>query len=203
MFFSFDGVDGVGKSTQIRLFCDWLRELGHDVATCRDPGSTDLGEKLREIVLLGHAIPIDARSEMLLYMAARAQLVAELIRPALDEGRTVVSDRFLLANVVYQGYGGGLDIETLWQVGNVATAGCLPDLTFVLDLDLVQANQRMQGELDRMESKGDAYRERVRQGYLQEANRHADRMVVIDAQHDIETVHRAVRAAAESRLSSS
>src|SRR5262245_37167265 len=124
MFFSFDGIDGVGKSTQLLLFCNALRSTHHDVVECRDPGSTELGDAIREILLHGgESIPIGRRSEMLLYMAARAQLVEEVIRPALEAGKIVVSDRFLLANVVYQGHAGGLDIETVRTVGRVATDG--------------------------------------------------------------------------------
>ncbi|MFP6576922.1 MAG: dTMP kinase [Pirellulaceae bacterium] len=123
MFISFDGVDGVGKSTQTELFVEWLREQGRTVVTCRDPGSTELGERLRTLVLKASDIKIDAESEMLLYMAARAQLVAEVIQPALAAGQVVVSDRFLLANVVYQGHAAGLDPQSIWDVGNVATAG--------------------------------------------------------------------------------
>src|SRR5262245_11926005 len=101
MFFSFDGIDGVGKSTQLRLFCEWLTAQGRDPVVCRDPGSTPLGEEIRKILLASHdSTPIGPRSEMLLYMAARAQLVDEVIRPALAAGRIVVSDRYLLANVV-------------------------------------------------------------------------------------------------------
>ena len=107
MFFSFDGVDGAGKSTQIRLLADWLRARGREVITCRDPGTTSLGEKLRGLLLEHHDTPIHRRAEMLLYMAARAQLVEEVIRPALQAGRDVLSDRFLLANVVYQAHAGG------------------------------------------------------------------------------------------------
>ena len=123
MFFSFDGIDGVGQNDkQMQLFCDWLNEQNHEVVTCRDPGSTPLGEQVREILLTsGEETPIAARSEMLLYMAARAQLVDEVIRPALDAGKTVVSDRYLLANVVYQGYAGGLDVAAVRDVGSVAT----------------------------------------------------------------------------------
>jgi dTMP kinase len=200
MFYSFDGVDGVGKTTQIRLFSEWLRERGHEVVICRDPGSTELGERIRQIVLQGQAIRIDARSEMLLYMAARAQLVAEVIRPALEAGRTVVSDRFLLANVVYQGYGGGLAIEELWQVGHVATAGCRPDLTFVLDLEVAETERRLGNQLDRMEAKGSEYRRRVRDGYLREAVGHAESMVVIDAGQEIPAVQQAVRSAAQQHM---
>src|SRR4051794_34374945 len=116
MFFSFDGIDGVGKSTQVRLFDEALRSRGYDVVVCRDPGSTPLGERIREVVLSSdEATPIGRRSEMLLYMAARAQLVEEVIRPALDAGRIVVADRYLLANVVYQGHAGGLDPNQIWQ----------------------------------------------------------------------------------------
>src|SRR5262245_29446614 len=99
MFFSFDGIDGVGKTTQMQLFCQWLAERGEEVVSCRDPGSTPLGERVREILLAsGEETPISPRSEMLLYMAARAQLVDQVIHPALQAGKTVVSDRFLLAN---------------------------------------------------------------------------------------------------------
>ena len=133
MFFCFDGVDGVGKSTQSRAFCQWLRELGRDVVSCRDPGSTELGEALRKIVLEDHGTPLHRRSEMLLYMAARAQLVEQVIRPALLAGKTVVSDRYLLANVVYQGHAGGLSAAQVWQVGEVAVDGLRPDLTLVLE----------------------------------------------------------------------
>ncbi|MCP4812538.1 MAG: dTMP kinase, partial [Planctomycetaceae bacterium] len=104
MFISFDGVDGVGKSTQAAQFVEWLQEQGHQVLRCRDPGSTELGERLRTLVLKDTKISIAAGSEMLLYMAARAQLVSEVIQPALASGKVVVSDRFLLANVVYQGH---------------------------------------------------------------------------------------------------
>ena len=157
MFLSFDGVDGVGKSTQIELFCRWLEQRGHVVVTCRDPGSTELGEALREIVLQAFETPIHRTSEMLLYMASRAQLVAQVVRPALAAGSVVVSDRFLLANVVYQGYAGGLDVDALWQVGEVATGGLHPDLTFVLDMDVPAAQRRMDRVPDRMEAQGLEY----------------------------------------------
>ena len=163
MFLSFDGVDGVGKSTQLDLCCQWLAHQGWDVVTCRDPGSTELGEAVRQIVLQSVTTPIHRTSEMLLYMAARAQLVEEVIRPALAEGRFVVCDRFLLANVVYQGYAGGLDVERLWRVGEVATGGLHPDLTIVLDMNVLDARQRMQREraLDRMESQGTEFLQRA------------------------------------------
>src|SRR4051812_38876751 len=139
MFFSFDGIDGAGKSTQISLLADWLRTKGKEVVTCRDPGSTELGEKLRGLLLDHHDTPIHRRSEMLMYMAARAQLVEEVIRPALAAGKSVISDRYLLANVVYQAHAGGLSPEEVWQVGLVTVAGVMPTLTFILDLPATAA----------------------------------------------------------------
>ena len=200
MFFSFDGIDGVGKSTQMTLLVDWLRQRGCDVLTCRDPGSTELGERLREILLHKSDTPIGRRAEMLLYMASRAQMVDQVIRPALDAGRVVVSDRFLLANVVYQGYAGGLAVEDLWRVGEVAVAGLLPARIFLLDMDVVAAVQRRNRDPDRMESQGLDYMEAVRQGFLTEAARRQE-IVVIDAGRDITTVQADIRRAAEGILS--
>jgi dTMP kinase len=189
MFFSFDGIDGVGKSTQMDLFHDALRAAGHDVVACRDPGSTWLGERIRAIVLESDAeSPIGRRSEMLLYMAARAQLVDEVIRPALAAGKIVVSDRYLLANVVYQGHASGLDVRAVRQVGEVATDAVHPDCVFVLDMPLEAAARRMSRELDRMESQGDAYRGRLRDGYLAEAATDP-RIHVIDAARPVDAVH--------------
>ena len=200
MFFSIEGGDGTGKSTQVGLLGEWLRELGHDVLACRDPGSTSLGEAVRGIVLHAHDLRIGRRSEMLLYMAARAQLTEEVIRPALDAGKIVVSDRYLLSNVVYQGYGGGLDVPELWQVGRVATGGLLPDLTIVLDLPVERAASRLQRALDRMEQQGDAFHARVRQGFLDEAARQPDRVVAISADRPIDEVQKAIRQIVAGRL---
>ncbi len=186
MFFSFDGLDGVGKTTQMDLFVEWLGEHGHDVVRCHDPGSTPLGEAIRAI-LLGHREPISRRAEMLLFMAARAQLVDEVIRPALEAAKTVVSDRFLLANVVYQGHAGGLDVQTIWRIGRVTTAGILPDLVFVLDMPPAAAAGRIDRQRDRMESQGAAYDARLRQGFLAEA---AEDPVADDQPREV-LVHRA------------
>lgn len=196
MFFSIDGGDGTGKSTQVELLAAWLRAEGRDVVTCRDPGSTGLGEALRELVLARRDLAIDRRAEMLLYMAARAQMVEEVIRPALAAGKTVVSDRYLLANVVYQGHAGGLDPATLWEVGRVAVGGVMPDLTVVLDLPAPEAARRLTGDLDRMEQQGEAFHARVREGFLAEAARQPGRITVVDASGPIEAVQAEIRAAA-------
>jgi dTMP kinase len=201
MFFSFDGVDGAGKSTQINRFTNWLREQGREVVACRDPGSTALGEAVRNILLHRTEIPIHRRSEMLLYMAARAQLVEEVIRPALAAGHTVVSDRFLLANIVYQGYAGGLDVEELRHVGAVTVAGTMPDLTFVLDIEAEAAAARLTRSLDRMEAQGIEYLRHVRQGFLEEAKLRPETVVVIDAARPVEAVQAEIQAAAERAFS--
>jgi dTMP kinase len=195
LFFSIDGGDGVGKSTQSKLFCQWLRGQGREVVACRDPGSTNLGNAVREILLHRHDLTIHRRSEMLLYMAARAQMVEEIIRPALEQGKIVVSDRYLLANVAYQGYGGGLDVETLWQVGQVSTGGLMPDLTIVLDLPANTATGRINRQLDRMEQQGAAFHARVREGFLTEADRRPG-IVVVNAAASIDDVQTAIRQAA-------
>lgn len=192
MFLSLDGIDGAGKSTQMGLLCDWLARQGHDVIACRDPGSTPLGERLRSLLLERGATTIGPRAEMLLYMAARAQLVDEVIRPALARGQTVVSDRYLLANVVYQGHAGGLDPQELWNVGHVATGGLAADLTLVLDLDPRRATGRLSRPLDDLERRDEAFRERLRAGFLAEAARDPKRIVVIDAAHGIDEVHAAI-----------
>ena len=187
MFFSFDGIDGVGKSTQVELFADWLRRQGREVVECRDPGSTPVGEKVRGI-LLDTKSSISVCAEMLLYMAARAQLVDEVIRPALTAGKTIVSDRFLLANVVYQGYAGGLDVAAVWDVGRVATDGVMPDCIYLLDMSPQAALGRMGDQLDRVENRGQEYRERLRAGFLEEATQWGDAVHVIDADRPVEEI---------------
>jgi dTMP kinase len=195
-----DGMDGAGKSSQLGPLAAWLAEGGREVVTCRDPGSTNVGDAIREILLDRRDLHLDPTAEMFLYMAARAQLVAEVVRPALARGAWVVSDRFLLSNVVYQGHAGGLDPATLWRVGNVATGGLAPDLVLVFDIDLETAATRMNRPLDKLEARGDAYRERLRAGYLHEASADPDRIRVIDARGTPEEVGMAARAVVVERF---
>jgi dTMP kinase len=187
-FLSLDGLDGTGKSTQCRLLADWLRRLGHHVTECADPGGTAVGDLLRN-VLLDRRQEMSLTCEMLLFMASRAQLVAEVIRPALDAGNIVVADRFLLANVVYQGHAGGLDPGRIWEIGGVATGGLLPDRTVVLDLPPERAAIRRGRPADRMESRAAEYQGRVRDGFLEEARRQPDRIRVVDASGSLAEVH--------------
>jgi len=202
MFLTIDGLDGAGKSTQLDLLQQWLAEQGKEVVVCRDPGSTRLGERIRDL-LLAHdeQTLIGRRAEMLLYMAARAQLVEEVIRPALAAGKCVLADRYLLANVVYQGHAGGLDVDALWEIGYVATAGVMPDLTLVLDLTPEKAARRMKRQLDRMETQDETFRQNLRAGFLREAQRHPQRIVVIDASAAIDAVAAEIRVHVDSLIS--
>lgn len=196
MFFSFDGIDGVGKSTQVKLFVQWLQERGAEVVQCRDPGSTPLGEAIRKILLNHDEARVDQYAEMLLYMAARAQMVAELIKPALQAGKTVVCDRYLLANVAYQAYGAGLPVDEVKAVGKVAIQQIGPDVTFVLDIDPRAVAERFQ-TLDRMESRGLEFQQRVREGFLREAALNPAKFPVIDAAASIESIQQQIRRIAE------
>jgi dTMP kinase len=203
MFITFDGVDGAGNSTQVQLLREWLIARGQQVVTCRDPGSTSLGEKLREVLLSHHDVSIHRRSEMLLYMAARAQLVEEVIRPALAQGDWVLSDRYLLANVVYQAHAGGLKVDDVWQTGQIATSGLLPRLTFVLDMPAAAARQRQGRPPDRMEAQGLDYLEQVRQGFLTEAKAARIPIVVLNADRPPEAIHADVVDRIEKLIASS
>ncbi len=200
MFVSLDGVDGAGKSTQVKLLIEWLQNRGREVVSIRDPGGTKLGEALREILLHRQEIPLAMTAEMLLYMASRAQLVSEIIRPALQDNKVVVADRYLLANVVYQGHAGGLPTESIWAVGSIATAGLTPNLTCVLDLPVEVAMQRLTGGLDRLESRGREYMEKVRRGFLLEASALADSAIVVDATLDVDSIHTQIVASIEKSL---
>ena len=187
MFITLDGVDGGGKSTQISRLREALESLGYEVESVRDPGSTDTGEAIRKI-LLDSELDMHRRSEAFLYMAARAQLVEERIRPALEQDKIVISDRFLLANVVYQSAAGGESTEQLWNLGAIATAGLRPDLTLLLDLPAEVSMQRLSRPVDRMESRGEPYLEAVRQGFLAQVPRAGNAHEVIDATLDADAV---------------
>jgi dTMP kinase len=192
-FLVLDGLDGTGKSTQCTLLVEWLASQKVPAVACSDPGGTPLGQELRKILLFGREHQIAMPAEALLFMASRAQLVAEVIRPALERGDCVVSDRFTLANVVYQGHAGGMSPEELWQVGSLATGGLEPDLTLVLDLPLDAALARRGREADRMEERDREFQEAVKRGFLFEAGRRPEKHRIVDAAPDVDAVQRAIR----------
>lgn len=197
-FISLDGLDGAGKSTQCRLLAEWLRARGLAVVECSDPGGTEIGQVLRNL-LLEYRGQMSLPCEALLFMASRAQLTAEIICPALDQNQAVVCDRFLLANVVYQGHAGGLDPQLLWSIGLMATGGLEPDLTFVLDLPTEIARSRRKTQADRMESRAGDFHERVRSGFRIEAERRPERIVLLDATAPVNVIQEKMRQAITSK----
>ncbi|NDC63966.1 MAG: dTMP kinase [Planctomycetia bacterium] len=199
-FIVLEGIDGAGKSSQIGPLVDWLRDRGRTVVTCRDPGSTAVGDAVRGILLDRHDVTLAPMAEMLLYMAARAQLAAEVIGPALARGEWVVSDRYLLANVVYQGHAGGLDPELIRRIGEAATGGILPDLVIVLDVDLGTAARRLSRPLDKLENRGEDFRRRLREGYRAEAARNPGRIRVVNAAAGVAEVGALLRASVADHL---
>ncbi len=170
--------------------------------SCSDPGGTEVGTVLRSL-LLEQKSHINLPCEALLFMASRAQLVDEIIRPALAHGQIVVSDRFLLANVVYQGHAGGLDPKLLWRIGLMATQGLEPDLTLVLDLPPEVASARLPGPRDRLESRPFSYQERVREGFRAEVSANPRKMRLVDASGSIELVQAEIRSQVMTHLQAS
>jgi dTMP kinase len=189
--FALDGPDGCGKSTQVRLLCEWLEEQGASCVTFRDPGDTLVGERIREILLSPVHEGMGAMTEMLLFMASRAQLWTEKIKPALDAGHCVVVDRWLSSTCAYQGHAGGFGVERVIKIAHDCLERVWPDVTIILDVDRTTAAQRMDRELDRMEQKGDSYHQRVREGFLGLAQNRIG-FSVVDASQALEAVHRAV-----------
>lgn len=203
MFITFEGSEGTGKSTQIRLLADYLEQFGHEVVTTREPGGTTIGEQVR---LCLHDVAnqnMSPAAEALLYSASRAQLVEEIIRPALNRGCTVLSDRYADSTLAYQGYGRGLDLSALDSIMRLVTAGLTPDLTFLLDLDVqIGLSRRSVGgaEMNRMDLQTVAFYERVRKGYWQLAEAEPDRWVIVDANRPVEQIQADLRAEVGRRL---
>ena len=187
-FIVIDGPDGCGKSTQALLIGEWLEQQGIDIVRYRDPGTTDIGEQIRNILLDQANEKMDTRTELLLYMAARAQLWAEEISPALDQGKWVILDRWLSSTCAYQGFAARFGINNVISIAEDSLEKPWPDLTIILDVDLDTAKPRLNAQLDRMEQKGDAFHKSVREGFLELANNN-EGFVVVDASGTIEDVH--------------
>jgi len=195
LFITFEGGDGTGKSTQVRLLAEWLAEQGRAVVTTREPGGTEVGTALRDIVL-HHRGEVDARAEALLYAADRAQHIGTLVRPALERGDVVVQDRYIDSSVAYQGAGRVLDAAEIKRISMWATGDLVPDLTVLLDLPGEVARARLAGEkkvFDRLENEHDDFHERVRAGFLQLADDQPQRFLVVDATGSIDEIARVIR----------
>lgn len=193
LFISFEGIDGVGKSTQVKLLAEYLTEAGREVTLTREPGGTELGDSIRELLLHGKG-HVDARAEALLYAADRAQHVALEIEPALATGTDVITDRYLDSSVAYQGAGRGLGANEIRELSLFAVGGLLPSLTVLLDLTVEQAAARLAGtELDRLESEKAEFFEAVRQGFLALAAAEPDRWLVLDASLSVDQIAAKIR----------
>lgn len=191
LFITFEGPDGCGKTTQMKLLAEYFTKNGKEVVLTREPGGKGLGEKVREI-LLNYDGEVSDRCESFLFLADRAQNIDIVVNPAVKAGKIVLCDRHIDSTVAYQGYGRGLDIERINMLNNLATNGKKPDLTFVFDVDVETSMKRVGKEKDRMESAGVEFHNRVRQGYLELAKQEPQRIKVIDATKSIEEIHKKV-----------
>ena len=193
LFIVFEGVDGAGTTTQCDKLYRRLSSAGHQVVQTREPGGTEAGERIRELVLDPLLHCLEDRTELLLYAASRRQLVSEVINPALESNKPVISDRYTASTVAYQGFGRGLDFDLVQQANALATAGLVPDLTVFLDLDVDLAFERRQqrssgAEQDRLEQAGLQFQAKVRRGYLELAKGNPEQSALIDASPPLEEV---------------
>lgn len=199
-FIVLEGIDGSGKTTQLKLLGDKLKDRGLPVLHTREPGGTRIGDKIREILLNPEYQELVPRAEAFLYAAARAQHVAQVIMPALAKGTIVLCDRFLDSSLAYQGFGRGIEVSLLERINEPATDGLIPDLTIVLDfctedgMDRINLSGR---RIDRIERETGAFHQKVRMGYLALAGRSPARYRVINANRPVEQVHRDIMTAAE------
>ena len=200
MFITFEGGEGCGKSTQIKLLAQALEQRGYQVLQVREPGGTAVGERVREVLLAKESEGLDPVAELMLYEAARAQIVSQVIRPALASGKVVLCDRFYDSTLAYQGYGRGLDVQLIRSLNAAATGGLAPNMTVLLAIDPAEGLARAKGvtggdgEGDRIEAAGLAFHQRVWQGFAAVAQEEPERVAVIGAAGSIDEVHEAVLA---------
>ena len=205
VFITFEGIDGCGKSTQREMLAKQLRQRGDEVVVTREPGGTVIGEDIRRVLISDASVHIAPTTELLLYVAARAQHVAELIRPSLEAGRVVISDRYTDSTVAFQGYGRGLDLQIIERMNRFATGGLVPDLTIVFDLDPAAARLRLGsrpvgGLLGAFDDQHVDFHERMRTGYLKMASGDPARIRVVDASGTAEETHSTVMALVLKKL---
>lgn len=193
IFVTFEGIEGSGKTTQARLLTDFLGKQGFDVVLTREPGGPPISEKIRSILLDNANPEMQAMTELLLYEASRHQHVREVIKPALQAGKSVICDRFADASTAYQGYGRGIDIEKVKYLNLIATEGVWPDLTFLLDVPCEIGLKRLGRSLDRIESETIDFHERVRKGYLEIAKCEPERVKLIDGLQSIDSIFKTIK----------
>ncbi|MFI3301269.1 MAG: dTMP kinase [Candidatus Gastranaerophilales bacterium] len=191
MFITFEGADGCGKTTQLKLLAEYLVQKGYDVVITREPGAVGLGEKIREI-LLNYEGEVSSRAEAFLFLADRSQHIDNLIKPSINQGKIVLCDRHTDSTVAYQGYGRGQDLERIRLLNEIAVDNVVPDLTFVFDIDVETSMSRVGNEKDRMESAGVEFHNRVRDGYLKIASENTRRIRVLNSARCIEDINKEV-----------
>lgn len=202
VFITFEGIDGCGKSTQTALCREWLESLGKTVLLVREPGGTKIGEKIRGLLLDKNNDGMAPMTELFLFEAARAQIVEETIKPALEEGKAVICDRFFDSSFAYQGCARGLGAEMVSRLNKDATGGLAPDITFFLDISVEKAIMRREGrggEKDRIESAGDSFQEKVRKGFIRAASEDK-RIVTIDASDTPEVIFKQIQEKIEALI---
>lgn len=193
LFITFEGPEGSGKSTHSRLLCDFLKKEGYGVLYTREPGGTLISEKIRKVLLDPRNKSMDVVCEMLLYIAARAQIIKEKILPALRAGKIVVCDRFTDATLVYQGYAGGIDLKTIKDINTIATKRTSPEVTFLLDIEAKKGLLRSGKNKDRMERKSLLFHKKVRLGYLTIARKEPRRVRILSAIGEISETQGKIR----------
>jgi dTMP kinase len=204
LFITLEGPDGCGKSTQVAPLADYLRSKGRTVFTTREPGGTAISDQVRQVIMAMKNTTMHPRTELLLFLSARAQLVEEVIRPRLAAGEIVISDRYADSTLAYQGYGHGYDRDLVARLLDFATGGLKPDLTLLLDIDVEEGLRRRQsggGEWNRMDAYQLEFHRRVRAGYHELALQEAYRWITLDGSQTPEMVQLAIRQAVDSRLS--
>jgi dTMP kinase len=192
-FITFEGMDGSGKTTQIQLLYQNLKERGYDVLATREPGGTEISDKIRTLILDPENTDMREMTEVLLYAASRAQHVREKIKPALDRGTIVLCDRFVDASIAYQGYGLQLPLDQIIGVNRIAADNLRPDRTYFLDIPMEKSRERLESRfgaegLDRIERKPLQYHNRVREGFASICGQESDRVIIVDADRDIEAI---------------
>ena len=195
MFITLEGPEGSGKSSQLPLLAEFLRARGHDVICTREPGGTKIGDQIREVLVRMDNVELHPRTEILLFLSARAQLVEELVLPSLADGKIVICDRYGDSTLAYQGYGHGLDLEKLRMMLQFATNGLKPDLTILLDVDVLVGLKRKKAkdEWNRLDAYEISFHERVREGYHQLAAQDPKRWRIVDAAQSAELVQENIR----------
>jgi len=197
IFITFEGIDGSGKTTQIELLNSFLKQSGFDVVLTREPGGTDIGDKIRKILLDSKNIQMSYRAETLLFLASRAELVSKVIQPSLNQGKIIICDRFFDSTIAYQGIARQLGAEKILDMSLWATENIIPDLTFLLSIDVCECENRIKNgkkKKDRIEKEEIDFKSKIQEGYMQLAGQNKERFVIVDGCLEIESVFAVVKS---------